>query len=147
MPQTNEPHLDVQVGNRHHDGRPFHFSTLSQDDRIRKVFGLSEDAPIPPVRAETLAVYFDHLSAQLSLPFEAMYCQNSGKVRHLIHYVQVTELLDPRHSRNRTIYGLFGKARYDGKEMELPLTELGVMEDHPNCQTIDDYAYWFVNWR
>jgi len=111
------------------------------------VFGLSEDAPIPPVRAEALAVYYEHLSAHLSLPFEAMYCQNSGKSRHLIHYVQVTELLDPRQGRNRTIYGLFGKAQHNHEDLELPLTELGVKEDHTNCQWIDDYAYWFVNWR
>ncbi len=31
--------------------------------------------------------------------------------------------------------------------LELPLTELGVRDDNPNCQLIDDYAYWFINCR
>jgi hypothetical protein len=147
MSQTNESHLDVKVGSRHAAGQPYHFPSLNQDDRVRKVFGLSDDSPLPLVREETLAAYYDFLIANLSLPFDALYCQNGGKMRHLIHYVQVTELLNPRNGRRHVTHGLFGKALHHREALELPLAEFGVMEDNPNCQLIDDYAYWFVNCR
>jgi hypothetical protein len=147
MPETNESRLDVQVGGQHVGGRPYHFPPPSQDDRIRKVFGLSEESPLPLVRQETLAVYHDHLAANLSLPFDALYCQNSGEIRQLIYYVHVTELVDPRRSRNHSLHGLLCKAKNHKEMLELPLAEFGVREDNPNCQLIDDYAYWFVNCR
>ena len=30
---------------------------------------------------------------------------------------------------------------------ELPLAEIGVRGGDPNCQLIDDYAFWFLNGR
>ena len=111
MPETNESRLDVQVGSRHLGGRPYHFPSLNQDDRIRKIFGLSEESPLPLVRQETLTVYFDYLMAHLSLPFEALYCQNGGEMRQLIYYVHVMELVDPQRSRNHSLHGLLCKAK------------------------------------
>jgi hypothetical protein len=147
MSQTNASQQETNVDNRHADGRPYHFSALNQEDRLRKVFGLANDSPLPLVREETLGAYFDFLTTNLALPFDALYCQNGGKTRHLIHYVQVTELLNPRHNRKHTSHGLFGKALHHHEQLELPLAEFGVMEDNPNCQLIDDYAYWIVNYR
>jgi hypothetical protein len=147
MSQPNESQLDTKVDSRHADGRPYHFPPLNQDDRIRKVFGVSDDVPLPLVGEDTLAAYYNYLNANLTLPFDALYCQNGGKMRHLIHYVQVTELLNPAQSRSHLTHGLFGKAMHHREPLELPLAEFGVMEDNPNCQLIDDYAYWFVNCR
>jgi hypothetical protein len=147
MPETNESRLDVRVGGQHLHGRPYHFPSLNQDDRIRKIFGLPEESPLPLVRHETLAAYFDYLMAQLSLPFEALFCQNGGEMRQLVYYVHVTELVDPRRSRNHSLHGLLCKAKNHKDLLELPLAEFGVREDNPNCQLIDDYAYWFVNCR
>jgi hypothetical protein len=147
MSQTNASQQDVKADGRHADGRPYHFSPLNQDDRIRKVFGLSSESTLPLVREETLAVYYDYLVANLSLPFDALYCQNGGKMRHLIHYVQITELVNPRNSRNHANQGLLGRALHHREMLELPLADFGVMEDNPNCQLVDDYAYWVVNCR
>jgi hypothetical protein len=147
MSQTNASDQEAKVDCRHADGRPYHFQAPNQDDRIRKVFGLADDAPLPLVREDTLTTYYDYLVANLSLPFDALYCQNGGKTRHLIHYVQVTELLNPRNGRKPASHGLFGKALHHRETLELPLIEFGVMEDNPNCQLIDDYAYWVVNCR
>ena len=143
----DQSHLDVQADVQHGDGRPYHFPTTSQDDRIRSVFGLTDGTPLPLVREETLATYYDYLMARLAMPFDALYCQNGGKTRNLIHYVKVLDLLNPRQSRNHVHHGLFGKAQHHRELLELPLTEFGVMEDNPNCELIDDYAYWFVNCR
>ena len=147
MPETNQSHFDVQVGSRQFGGRPYHFHAPSQDDRIRAIFGLSSESELPLVRSETLAVYYDYLIKHFTLPFEALFCQNGGEMRQLIHYVRVNELLDPRRSRNHVLHGLLCKAQHQRELLEMPLAECGVREDSPNCQLIDDYAYWFVNCR
>jgi hypothetical protein len=147
MPKVDESRLQPAVGTPHHGGRPYHFSHLSQDDRIRKVFGLTEKSPIPAVHRETLAAYYDHLRQNVSLPFDALYCQNGGEMRQLVHHVQITELVDPRDGRAFNTHGLFCRARNHKEVVEAPLAEFGLREDNPNCQLIDDYAYWFVNWR
>ena len=44
-------------------------SVKDQDDRIRAVFGLTHDDPIPQVNPETLPTYFRYLRANLTFPF------------------------------------------------------------------------------
>ena len=46
-------------------------SPKDQDDRIRMVFGLASNAPLPEVNDETLAVYRKYLAANLTFPIEA----------------------------------------------------------------------------
>jgi hypothetical protein len=147
MSQAHEFRAETRVSGQRHHGRPYHFSTVSQDDRIRHVFGLPEDAPLPRVGDGTLAGYYDYLVAHLALPFDALYCQHGGEMRQLIHHVCVAELMDPREIRNRNLQGLSCKAQNLKEVVDLPLVELGVRDDNPNCQLIDDYAYWFVNCR
>ena len=147
MSQADESHLETQVGSRHEDGRPYHFPSQNQNDRIRKVFGLPDDAPLAPVSDYALTVYYDYLIVNLALPFDALYCPTGGEMRQLIHHVHVMELTDPRQSPKHNLYGLFCKAQNVKEVLDLPLAELGVRDDNSNCQLIDDYAYWFVNWR
>jgi hypothetical protein len=147
MLPADESRLESRVGSRHQDGRPYHFPALSQEDRIRKVFELAEDAPLPRVSDQALATYHDYLVASLLLPFDALYCPTGTDIRQLIHYVRVTELMHPLLGRQHNLYGLFCKAQNAKQVLDLPLAELGVRDDNPNCQLIDDYAYWFVNSR
>jgi len=147
MSQAEGSRLNIQASGRQLDGRPCRFPALDQDDRVRRVFGLPEGAPLPPVGDDALAVYHDYLTAQLSLPFEALYCQNDGEMRQLIHYIDIRGLIDPRQGRNRNLHGLFCMGHNHKDAVELPLAELGVLEDNPNCSLIDDYAYWFVNFH
>ena len=148
MSQADESRLDAQIGSRHHAGRPYHFPVRNQDDRIRRVFGLAEDVALPDVGDPSLEAYYGFLAANLSFPFDALFCPTGGEIRQLIHYVHVTELIDPRRDRvHNNLYGLFCKVRNAKETLEIPLADLGVRDDNPNCQLIDDYAYWFVNWR
>lgn len=147
MSHADETRLEAGIGSRHAEGCPFHYASLSQDDRIRLVFGLPDEAPLPLVGEVTLTAYYDYLASTMLIPFEAIYCPTSGDLRQLIHYVQVTELADPRHVRKQNPHGLFCKAQNSKAVLSLPLAELGVREDNSNCQLLDDYAYWFVNWR
>jgi hypothetical protein len=147
MSQVDGSRLETESGVRHSDGRPYHFPVLSQDSRIRRVFQVQEDAPLPLVNDHTLAAYYEHLLAGLALPFEALYCPTKGDLRQLIHYVRVTELIDPRTGTAHNIHGLHCRAQNTKEVLDLPLADLGVRDENPNCQLLDDYAYWFVNWR
>jgi hypothetical protein len=147
MQEANRSRIESLAGSSHQDGRPFHFSSLNQEGRIRKVFGLSEESPLPPVREDTLAAYHAYLADHLSLPFDALCCENGVEVRQLVHYIQIIELLPPRKNRSGSLQGLCCKARNHKATLELSLAECGVREDNPNCQLVDDYAYWYVNWR
>jgi hypothetical protein len=147
MSKVNEPRADVKVGAKQHHQRHHHLSFPNQEERIRLIFGLAPDSPLPGVSQHVLEQYYAHLVERLSLPFEAIYCQNGGDMRQLIHYVRVLQLMDPATVRESNLYGLYCKVENTKQVLQLPLTELGVREDNPNCQLIDDYAYWFVNWQ
>jgi hypothetical protein len=147
MSRTDQSRVETKMGVRHQEGPHHHFTTPSQDKRIRQVFGLADEAPIPAVSDTSLAIYHDFLVANLKLPFEALYCQNGGELRQLIHYVRVVELSHPRNFGGHVPHGLLCRAQNVKQVMDLPLDELGVRDDNPNCQLLDDYAYWFVNWR
>ena len=148
MAKVDESRVEANAAARQRHGQHHHLSWPSQEDRIRTVFGLPADAPLPRVNEETLTSYHIHMAGQLALPFEALYCPTGGEMRQLIHYVHVTELIDPRQIRPSTLHhGLSCKARNSKDMLDLPLSELGVREENPNCQLLDDYAYWFVNWR
>lgn len=147
MSHVDDTRLTTQVGGQHQGGRPYHYPSVSQEDRIRRVFGLEAEALLPSVNDRTLGAYFDFLIASLAMPFDALYCPIGGKTRRLIHYIRVLELTDPRRGGNHSLHGLSCMAQNAKDNLNLPLSELGVRDDNPNCQLIDDYAYWFVNWR
>ena len=114
-----------------------------EDCRIRAVFGLSNDRPIPRVSRARLLEYRAFLVANLSFPFEALHAETTPPVRQLFRYVTVIGLSDmPPY-----LDGLLCKVRSPQGEIEVPLSELGVREENPNYPLVDDYAYWFWNWR
>jgi hypothetical protein len=117
-----------------------------QEDRIRTVFGLIGDEPIPDVDGETLLVFYTHLMAHASLPFEAKYSKETGPAWNITSAITVLGLTDPGKYPDED-YGLFCTARQSKRTIELPLADVEVDEDNPQLQVFDDYAYWFANWR
>jgi hypothetical protein len=116
----------------------------NEDSRIRRVFGLAEDQPIPRVSENSLRAYREFLAAALSFPFQALYAETTAPVRRLFRCVHVLGLSDITSRRASTLLVRVQNAQ---GEMEIPLAELGVREDDPNHPLIDDFAYWFWNWR
>ena len=53
-------------------------SPKDQDDRIRMVFGLTNNDPLPDVDEDTLRAYQKYLAANLSFPFEAVHSHETG---------------------------------------------------------------------
>jgi hypothetical protein len=56
-----------------------------------------------------------------------------------VRYVTVVGLSD---SERRRLYGLFCKVQIGEETVELPLADLGIREDDPNRQLVDDYLHW-----
>lgn len=115
----------------------------NQDDRIRLILGLTGDDPVPEVDQEVLAKYWDYLNKHLSLPFAARHCPEDGPDND----ITVTCLPDPDDYDCDEFYGLFCEARLGRRQITVPLGEIEVKKGKPNYQLVDDYLYWFWNYR
>jgi hypothetical protein len=70
-------------------------SPEDQDDRVRMVFGLTSNDPLPDVDDETLERYHEYLSENLSFPFEAEHTSETGPFSSRTIQVKVIGLGDP----------------------------------------------------
>ena len=118
-----------------------------EEDRIRKVFGLTHDDLIPEVDEDTLWTYAQFLKKHLHFPFEAIHTPEKGYSRR----EQLVNVLDLAVDNKYDIddhYGLFCIARQGRSDLELPLAEIQVKsKKNINCQLVDDYNSWFWNYR
>ncbi|MCH7685624.1 MAG: hypothetical protein IH899_02905 [Planctomycetes bacterium] len=119
-------------------------SPKDQDDRIRMVFELTSNDPLPDVDDETLEAYHEYLSKNLVFPFTAEHGAEYGHPER----VKVIGLGDPDDEPMiDEMYGILCEARMEGQIVTLPLGELADAKGKPNRQLIDDYCYWLHNWR
>ncbi len=127
------------------------FTPKDQDDRVRMVFDLTSNDPLPDVddeTLETLETYHDHLSKSLAFPFEAEYTSETGPFSSRTIWVKVIGLGDPDDEPMiDEMYGILCEARHERRVVTLPLGELEVKKGKPNRQLIKDYCYWFWNYR
>ena len=72
-------------------------SPKDQDNRIRMVFGLSSNDPLPEVDDETLTAYRDYLAKNLTFPFQAEHGAEYGHPER----VKVIGLGDPDEEPSR----------------------------------------------
>jgi hypothetical protein len=124
-------------------------SPKDEDDRIRMVFGLTSNDPLPEVNDETLETYRDYLATRLSFPFEAEHTPEKGPMFRRRSLVKVTGLGDPDDDPPYIdeMHGLLCDARTDRGQVVVPVGELEVPKGKPNRQLIRDYCYWFWNNR
>ena len=119
-------------------------SMNDQDDRIRAVFELTSDDPLPEADDKSIVAYYKYLANKLSFPFEEKYSIETGPFQSKTFSITVLGLLDPDDFPGDE-YGLFCQARRDRQRIELPLTEVEVGKGNPNRRLVDDYSCWFVN--
>jgi hypothetical protein len=122
---------------------------LSKDcqlDRIAAALGQSSSL-LPEVDDETLSRYYEYLSANLTFPFTAHYPEPANRREEAQSRCTVLELLDPSMHVGDTFDGIFCKTRKGKYEVNLPLIELEVAPDSPNFHLIEDFWYWFWNYR
>lgn len=113
-----------------------------QSDRIRAIFHLTTDDPLPNVEYETLSVYFQFLVDQLSFPFQARYRPEGGQFAGRVQQVTVRSLYDLDDYDPEEFYGLIGVGRCYGKQIEFPIRDIDVEQSDDNYQLIDDYKFW-----
>ncbi len=117
-------------------------SPKDQDDRIRMIFDLTSNDPLPDVDDEALATYHAYLSKNLVFPFTAEHSEEFGHPER----VKVIGFGDPGDEPMvDETYGILCEARIERQIVTLPLGELE--EPSRNHPLIDDYCYWFWNWR
>jgi hypothetical protein len=116
-----------------------------RDDRIRSVYGLTSDDPLPESDEESLRAYYKFLAAKLSFPFEAKYPIERLGFGSKTYAITVLGLLDPEEVPGKE-YGLLCQARRGAEQIEVPLTEVEVVVANANRRLMEDYSHWVVNW-
>jgi hypothetical protein len=123
-------------------------SHSDQDDRIRMVFGLDSNDPLPNVDHQMLQIYHEYLTDSLSFPFEAEHTPGSGRLFRHSHIVKVIGLGDSGDEPMiDETYGILCWTRHQRRVLVVPLTGLEVEKGKPNRQLVKDYCYWFGNYR
>jgi hypothetical protein len=116
-----------------------------QEDRIRAILGLTSDDPLPEVSRGALGKYHTYLSKELSFPFNAEVWVQSGPFQGRTQPITVYRLLPPDEGRNSS--GLLVEAGRGQEQVVLPLGTIETGGDSPVRRPLQDYAYWFWNWR
>ncbi len=116
-----------------------------QDDRIRAIFGLTSDDPLPAANAENLRKYHRHLATHLAFPFPANYTAESSPFYAEPGPVTIIGLLDPDKCQVEKGLLVETAAAEKGNPVELPLIDIESTINLHNRQLIEDYTYWFVN--
>lgn len=117
-------------------------SQTRQEDRIRIIFGLTSNHPVPEVDDKSLRIYYEFLTKNLVFPFTAEHGEEYGHPES----VKVIRLLDP--DDEPTIdegAGVRCEVQMDGMVVDLPLSEL--KEPSRNRPIVRDYCDWFWNWN
>lgn len=117
------------------------------ENRIRGVFALANNTPLPRVNRRSLSAYHRHLAAHVSLPFVARCWEEVSPLESVSHIVTVVGFLDPADRRADISAGLRCTVQVDDRTVDLPLAELELANGAANSRLIEDYWYWFWNWR
>jgi hypothetical protein len=139
-PDTGEPAVMEQPTNI--VTRPLRMS--DQDDRVRAVFGLTSDDPLPGTTPENVRRYGDYLAFHLSFPLRALSAEDIGPFEEVQHPVTVLGLLDAEECDEED--GVLCAADCAGETVEMPLADLEVVGNLEYRRLIDDYSYWFGNY-
>jgi len=121
---------------------PRPLSKDEQGDRVRMIFGLTNDDFLPGVDQDSLETYYDHLVEQMSLPVEARHCpQEDFHTASPLRRVTVVAL--DREVAWDEDEGILCKIRTAEGEEIMPLTDLEFRHSDPNFQLVGDFADWF----
>jgi hypothetical protein len=112
------------------------------EDRIRAVFGLTSDDPIPAVNAVTLRQYHRFLADRLSFPFTAEFNKIGEDPFDGTEYrVQVVALLDAEEGDEDN--GLLCQVHNESEDADVALALMRVKGSSNNRQLVADYSLWF----
>ena len=110
------------------------FNANDQEERIRAALGLAHGS-LPEVQSEWLHRYYEYLSANLSLPFDAEYAEDISGYRQLVSPVTVVALLHPDEHGRHEDFGLLCRARRGTEEIEVASGRRGTEGEFPKLPT------------
>jgi hypothetical protein len=166
-PKTDRSEPQFQIIFPDNDGESTSFSDVDEQElRIGAILGLDSEEEIPYVEEETLKTYQNYLQQHLELPctitgiedfsWEEYYVIGGGskqehdRLRKIKpSYLDTYELLG-FNDELEEFYGLLVSVKRlsDKKKFILPLSDLTATDKKSkNYQLLDDYSFWFVNWR
>jgi hypothetical protein len=136
----------------HDDGNPIPVeqpidTPQSGDDRetrLRSVFGLFSDDPLPRARRDALLAYYEHLAARLLFPFDGEFRQGAEPLSGL-RGVTIVRLL--QKAGVNELDGILCSAVDCIRARGVPLFNVRVVPNSANSQLIADYCYWLSNYR
>ena len=117
------------------------------EKRVARILGLKDSNRLIEVSSETLKVYHNYLSKNLSFPFEANYSYEAGFLKTIYYDIEVTDILNMDECGGVEFYGLFFRGKRDKRKIIVPLAEVEVKQKGRNKQFIEDYRSWFWNYR
>ncbi len=85
----------------------------NEDDRIRAIFDLTSDDPLPEVDGKKLCKYHEFLAAHLTFPFRANYWKETGPFQSRKCTVNVAGLVALDDYDPKDGYGLLCEVRHD----------------------------------
>jgi hypothetical protein len=118
--------------------------TNDQEDRIRAIFDLTSDDPLPAATAENVRKYHAHLASRLSFPFQAKFSEFTDDLLPRNVAVTVVGLCDAEDCDEEE--GVLCNMEQEGEVIEFPLAELVEVLGRENWRLVEDYSYWFGNW-
>lgn len=120
--------------------------SLSQEARLRRVFGVSGDGPLPKVDEQSTLRYREYLAANLAFPFSAQfYDVFEGAVCD--HFVTAVRLLGIVPATRCAPCSIECEILIGDAPLAVALTALRPCPQTANRQSIDDYHYWLRHGR
>jgi hypothetical protein len=117
------------------------------EKRVAKILGPKDSSRLIEVSSETLKVYHNYLSKNLSFSFEAKYSCETGFLKTVYYDIEVTDILNMDDCDGVEFYGLFCRGKRDKRKIIVPLAEVEMKQKGRNKQLIEDYRSWFWNYR
>jgi hypothetical protein len=117
-------------------------SADNQNDRIRMVFGLTGDDPLPAPGEETQRQYLDYLKAHLTFPFDAEDWSDEAINSKEEKRVEVVGFASMSPEDLEGEDGLICEVRGDAGTERLALESMDLNDDNPNYQCVEDYKNW-----
>jgi hypothetical protein len=113
-------------------------------DRIRELFGLTGDDPVPEVSQASLTQFHEILSGRLTFPLAALYREQGGPLfGPRAEPILVLRLLPPEEAEPEA--GLLVEVRRGDESDVLPLWDVDLAEQDPQHQLLSDYSFWMTN--
>ncbi len=110
------------------------------DDRIRAVFHLTTDDPLPPLNEANLRHFYEHLAANIALPISVTNAELELNGPPDLQRLTLVELVPPHAGEVKG--ELFAEVTAGDSRAVVPLSHLEPQRDDGSARLLRDYAYW-----